>query len=260
MLDAVILAGSSNEGPLRAVSDVRYEALLPIGEKIMVQYVVEALLGSSQIGRVFVVGPVNELAPYLTEQRVTLIESRNGIMENIEAGLLHAAQNSRVLLVTSDIPMLTTEAVDDFLAQCGDMSGDLYYPIVEKAVVESKYPAVKRTYVKLKDGVFTGGNLFLINPAIYKQCVDKGQKIISLRKSPLGLCRLMGLGFVLKFLLNTLTLKEAEEKACQLLGGIKGVAVVVSYPELGVDVDKPADLELAVQVLTPAGHNPGHSL
>lgn len=249
MVDAVVLAGSSNDGPLRECSEVRYEALIPIGEKIMVQYVVEALLGCDKVRRVLVVGPVAELSPFLAGERVSVIESRNGIMENIEAGLMSSLDSGRVLLVTSDIPMLTTQAVEDFLELCGDMSGDLYYPIISKPVVESKFPTTRRTYVNLKEGVFTGGNLFLINPAVFKKCVENGQKIISLRKSPLGLSRLIGFGFVLKFLMRSLSITEAEKKVSQLLGRIKGIVVMSKYPEVGVDVDKPADLSLAQRIL-----------
>lgn len=250
MLDAVVLAGSSNDGPLRECSQVPYEALIPIGEKIMVQYVVEALLGCSKVRRVLVVGPVAELTPFLTGERVSITESRGGIMENIEAGLMISRDSPRVLLVTSDIPMLTTQAVNDFLELCGDMSGDLYYPIIPKQVVESRFPTTRRTYVNLKEGVFTGGNLFLINPAVYKKCIENGQKIISLRKSPLGLCRLIGFGFVLKFLMRSLTIAEAEQKVSMLLGRIKGIVVTSKYPEVGVDVDKPADLNLALMALS----------
>ncbi|HBC93835.1 MAG TPA: hypothetical protein DCZ10_13305 [Pelotomaculum sp.] len=249
MLDAVVLAGSSNDGPLRECSEARYEALIPIGGKIMVQYVVEALLGCPQVRRVVVVGPVAELSPFFNGEQVSVIGSRGGIMDNIEAGLKSCLEAGRVLLVTSDIPMLTTQAVNDFLELCGDMSGDLYYPIISKQVVENKFPTTRRTYVNLKEGVFTGGNLFLINPAVFKQCVENGQKIISLRKSPVGLCRLIGLGFVLKFLMRSLTIAEAEQKASQLLGRIKGIVVMSKYPEVGVDVDKPADLTLALRTL-----------
>lgn len=245
MVDAVVLAGSSNDGPLKECSAARFEALIPVGPKMMVEYVVEALLKAGRVRRVLVVGPSADLAPLLAGGRVSVVESAGGIMENIEAGLRRLAGERRVLLVTSDIPMLTPRAVDNFLDLCGDMSGDLYYPIISKDEVEKKYPATRRTYVGLKNGVFTGGNLFLLNPDVYKKCVENGQKIIRLRKSPLGLCRLLGIGFVVKFLLRSLTLAEAERKVSQLLGMIDGVVVVSKDPEVGVDVDKPRDLELA---------------
>lgn len=248
MVDALVLAGSSNDGPLKECSPVHYEALIPIGTKTMVEHVVDALLKARQIRRVLVIGPVAELSPLLAGERISLAEPAGGIMENIEAGLDHLSGEKRVLLVTSDIPMLTSRAVENFLELCGDMSGDLYYPVIEKTVVEKKFPSTERTYVKLKEGVFTGGNLFLINPAVVKRCVENGQKIIALRKSPLRLCRLLGVGFVVKFLLRSLTLAEAEKKVSQLLG-IKGVVVVSEFPEVGVDVDKPGDLELALKAI-----------
>jgi len=249
MVDAVVLAGSKNDGPLKECSGVRYEALIPMGSKTMVEHVVEALLQARHIRKVFVIGPVTELSPLFADKRVSFAQSSGGLLENIETGLNILYGEKRVLLVTSDIPMLTPRAIDNFLELCGDMSGDLYYPIIEKQVVEKRYPSTRRTYVGLKEGVFTGGNLFLINPVIYKRSVENGRKIIDLRKSPLKLCRLLGLKFVVKFLLRSLALHEAQEKVSWLLGGIKGVVIVTAHPEVGVDVDKPGDLELVMKYI-----------
>lgn len=249
MVDAVVLAGSTNNGPLKECSPVRHEALIPIGNKTMVEHVVDALLKARNVKKVLIIGPVAELSGLAFDNRVSTIESCGGILENIEAGLKSLSGEKRVLLVTSDIPLLTPQAVDDFFELCGDMSGDLYYPVIGKAVVERKYPATRRTYVKLKEGIFTGGNLFLLNPAVFKKCVENGRELINLRKSPIGLCRLLGLKFVVKFLTRSLTLSEAEEKVSRLLGGIKGIVVISKHPEVGVDVDKPGDYELALKVI-----------
>lgn len=249
MVDAVVLAGSSNDGPLKDCSSVPYEALIPVGSKSMVEYVVEALLQARGIRRVLVIGPSADLTPLLARERVSVADSAGGIMENIEVGLRRLSGERKVLLVTSDIPMLTPRAVENFLDLCGDMSGDLYYPIISREVVEIKYPSTRRTYVSLKEGVFTGGNMFLLNPDVFQKCLENGQKIIRLRKSPLSLCRLLGVGFVIKFLLRALTLAEAERKVSQLLGMIKGVVVISQYPEVGVDIDKPKDLELACKAM-----------
>lgn len=249
MLDAVVLAGSTNNGPLKECSLVRHEALIPIGKKTMVEHVVDALLKAQGINRVLVVGPAAELSRLAFDSRTSVVESCGSLLGNIQAGLNILPGEKRVLLVTSDIPLLTPQAVDDFLELCGDMSGDLYYPVIRKNVVESKFPDTRRTYVRAREGVFTGGNLFLLNPAVFNQCVENGQKIINLRKSPIGLCRLLGLKFVIKFLLRSLTLKETEEKVSRLLGGIKGVVVISQHPEVGVDVDKPGDYELALKTI-----------
>lgn len=248
MINAVVLGGSLNNGPLKDCSPVDYEALIPVGSKVMVEYVVEALLSARHIDRVLVVGPVEELAPLLSGARVTLTSAAGGVTDNVEAGLNQLPGEKRVLIVTSDIPMLTSRSVDNFIELCGDMSGDIYYPIIPKEFVEKHFASTRRTYVKLKEGVFTGGNVFLFNPAVIKQCVQNGQRIFEQRKSPVGLCRLIGLSFVLKYLLHVLAVKDVQKKASELLG-VKGEVVISQYPEIGVDVDKPGDLELARRIL-----------
>lgn len=249
MTNAVVLGGGLNEGPLQALSPARYEALIPIGSKVMVEYVVEALLSSRRIEQIVVVGPLQELSPLLRKDRVRLVNVAGGIIENAEKGLDLLPGGERVLLTTADIPLLTADAVDNFLALCGDMSADVYYPIIPKEVVEERFNANRRTYVRLKEGLFTGGNVILLNSKVFKQCMRNGQKIFQKRKSPLGLCRLIGISFVLKYLLRLLGVPDVLKKASELLG-VKGEVVISRYPEIGVDVDKPGDLELAKRTLS----------
>jgi 2-phospho-L-lactate guanylyltransferase (CobY/MobA/RfbA family) len=247
MIDALVLAGSPNNGPLKECSCAEYEALINIGNKTMVEYVVEALIKSKNINRIVVVGP-KELATIYNNSSIKIVAPEGKIMDNLHSGLKHLVGTGRVLVVTSDIPLLTTKALDDFLSACGDKKNDLYFPIVPQTSVKEKFPLVQRTYVQLKDGVFTGGNVFLVNPAVVSKCIKKGQEFIDFRKSPLKLCGLLGLKFLVKFLMHRLSVNEIEMKASSLLG-IKGKAVICSNPEVGVDIDKPSDLTLAIKSL-----------
>lgn len=251
MIDVLVLAGSPNSGPLRECSPVRYEALIPIGSRTMVEYVVDALLSSCRVARIAVVGPQDELKNLFTDRRVTLVNAGAGLVENVERGLAHLSGARRVLLATCDIPLITTQAIEDFLDLCHDQEADLYYPIIPREVVEGRFSQVTRTYVTLKDGRYTGGNLFLINPEAIQKCISTGQQIVQARKSPLRLSRIIGFTFLLKFLLRRVTLEEAQEKVSRLLG-VRGVVVVSGYPEVGVDVDKPSDLSLVEETLNLA--------
>jgi len=49
--------------------------------------------------------------------------------------------------------------------------------------------------------------------------------------------------FILKFLFKTLTMEEIEKRVTDILG-YNSVAVMVSYPEIMIDLDKPSDLKL----------------
>jgi len=55
--------------------------------------------------------------------------------------------------------------------------------------------------------------------------------------------KILGFKFVLKYLLKIITLDEIEEKVSNLVG-YKSIAVIVSYPEIMIDLDKISDYEL----------------
>lgn len=240
-VDAIVLAGSPNNGRLKIFSTASYEALIHIGQKSMVEYVIDALLGSQYIGKVVVVGPEIRLKGNTDADRVNVISPGENVLENVQLGMANLPAARRVLIVSSDIPLLTAKAVDDFIEQCADETVDLFYPIVSRNSIEDYFLNVKRTYVRLREGTFTGGNLFLLNPAVLPRCLDRGKEFIEARKDPLRLSRLMGIIFLIKFLLHIVSLKEAEVKVSGLFG-IKGMAVISQYPGIGFDVDKPEDL------------------
>lgn len=241
MFNTVVLAGSPNTGPLKDCSRARCEALIKIGSRYMVEYVVETLLQSSMTGNIVVVGPQKELGRLFKHPRIIVAEGGNTVVESLQVGLRRIQADNPVLIATSDIPLLSVEAVEDFLNLCRGRQADVHYPIVAQEIIEETYPEVERTYVPLQEGVFTGGNLFLVNPAVVDKCAGFAQEIVDLRKSPFRLCQLLGLKFIFKFLLKKLSLPEIEEKVSDILD-ITAVAVISRYPEIGVDVDKPSDL------------------
>lgn len=248
MVNVVVLGASPNSGQLREVSSAPAEALIQIGSKAMVAYVLEALLAAKSVAKIVLVGPEQELA-FLTSSRVTVIKGGLTAVESLRNGLKVLPEASRVLVAAADIPLLTPEAIDGFINQCSQGEGDVFYPIVAKETVEQNYPGIKRTYVQFREGIFTGGNLFLINPLIVEPCAVKAQEMVQLRKSPLKLAKLLGFSFIVKFLMKRLSLPEVEQKVSRLLQ-IKGRAIITHYAEIGADVDKPSDYHIINQLLT----------
>lgn len=244
MTDALVLAGSVNNRQLKNLCPEPYEALIKIGSMPMVLYVIRALRSNSEVGRIVVVGPPEikgELPP-----DVIWLESGLTMMENIKRG--NALMDSHYLVVSSDIPLLTADSVSGFLALCKELKDDFYYPLISREVVEKAFPGAQRTYVSFREGVFTGGNLFLVNPQVVEQCLVIGQELVDLRKQVIALARRVGLPLMIKLLLRVLTLQEAQEKASQMFN-IRGRAIICPYPEVGMDIDKPADMEIICQAM-----------
>ena len=247
-VDAVVLAGAPNSGQLQEADAAKWEAAIPIHGKQMGNYVVEALQNSQHVARTVVVGPL-EIRDALPPG-VTFVQNGNSLQENIFLAMDRLEKKNKVLLITSDIPLVHAEAIDDFLERCGDLQGDVYYPLISKEANEQMFPESQRTYFTLKEGCFTGGNLILASPQAIINSRWVMDDVFSQRKKPWKLVRMLGFVFILKFLAKQLSMGELEKRASSILG-YKGVFIISPYPELGTDVDKPSDLQLVRKALEP---------
>lgn len=250
--DAVILAGGENNSELKKIAPYDNEALIIIGKYPMIYYVYSALRATQCINNIVVSGPVEALRSILPkEDKLYFVEGGDNAVESFShaVNLLNdTGISSKVLAVPTDIPFITPDAIRDFLGCCEKSEADFYYPITSKEVNDNKYPGVIRTYVRLKDGIFTGGNLFLLRSQIIPVCLDIGAKLIQRRKNPLAMAKLFGLGLVWKYLIGQLSIQMAEKRFNKVVG-IRGKGIISKYAEVGVDVDKPEDLRLAQHYL-----------
>ena len=242
-VDAVVLAGG---GGIEEGAPVK--ALLPIGSRVMVDFVMEALRSSSGRERIVLVGPQEIRSFYDNDTGSLFAEEGSTLLGSFTAGVdVLDTSNTWVMACTGDIPFLTTEAVDDFISKCFEQDADFYYPIVKKETVESHFPDVKRTYASLRDGTFTGGNLLMVRREIISSCLPIAGEFVRLRKKPVALARLVGFGILWRYFLGQLTVPVAERRVSELVGA-RGRAVISDYPEIGVDVDKASDLELTEEL------------
>ncbi len=246
-VDAVVLAGAKNTGRLRKMDSSFYEAGIEIAGRPMVYYVLDALAAVPEIRRIIVTAPAGAFDGDW-QGKVTFVPATDSMIGNIRQGIRTLNTKEKVLVVTSDIPLLNPTAVSDFIQRCQEREADIYYPIICRDVNDQEFPGAKRTYVRLRDGVFTGGNMALISSDIIENCYTMIEYAIAMRKKPLQLSRLLGFKFIVKFLLNQLSISEIEARVEDILR-FRGVGVVSPYPQVGIDVDKPSDLELVRQVL-----------
>ena len=241
-MDVIVLAGEKKDSSNSKVEEKINKAFYKIKEKCMIEYVIETLRKSSSIGRIAVVGPKDKLEPVIGDVVDIIIEGTDSIVSNILLTLDYFPEEKEILIVTSDIPMVTREAIDDFIARCRLKDVDLCYSIVDKKVNDQKYPGVRRTYARLWEGQFTGGNVFYFKPDVKDKCKDFVESMLEYRKSPTKMAGVLGFGFLLRLALGILTINAIQRK-CEALLGIRGAAVISPYPEIGNDVDRLSDLE-----------------
>ena len=132
----------------------------------MLEYVLDALHNVKTIEKIAVVGAKEKLQEVLGHKIDYIIEGTDSIVDNVIKALELFPGEKEMLVLTCDIPMITVEAIEHFMLESKESGADICYSIVNKKLNDERYPEVKRTYVKLKEGQFTGGNAFYLNPEI----------------------------------------------------------------------------------------------
>ncbi len=247
-MDAVIVAGGKNKpgDPLYPYTGDGYKSLLDICGKPMVQWVLDALNNVPNLNQVVVVGLPAQVN-LACSHRLTILEDQGGMLQNIRAGAnILLAQNpaeEHCLIISADVPMLTAEMVSWLIERVQETDHDLYYGVIERRVMEGRFPNSRRTYVGLKDGEYCGGDANAIRKRIVASQNPLIDRLSEARKNPIQEARLMGLDTLLLLLLHQLTIKQVIKKIGRRLG-MKGRALMVPYAEMGMDVDKPFQLEI----------------
>jgi len=243
--NAVVLAGGDG-----AVLDptCRFKGLLPIHGRPMVSWVVDALRTSDSVAEIAVVVPSAEDLGAWVDSVDKVVVSDGSLMQNLLAGVDSFRVERPTLITTGDIPALTGEAVDDFIALSLSSGADFTYPLIRREDMIEQFPGSERTFVKLKNGPITGGNMMLINPDLSHRNREIGQQLFDTRKNAFQMARVIGLRFVAKLAIGRLEVPEVEAKMEQLLGG-KSAAIYTGFASIGADVDKPADVIVAERVI-----------
>lgn len=250
-VDVVILAGANADPDMVSSSEPISRAMVMVGDRPMIQWIIDALKQTSSVGRVAAVGNVSASGLDL------IIEPGEDLVTNIRKGIDALGAQGHVLIVSSDVPLITPEGVEDFIRRASDLNADLAYPIISKNDCENKFPAFKRTYVKTADGTFTGGNIMLASTQFLADNWQNIQNAYSARKQVFKLARMIGMGVLLRVIAaqvipSALRLSMLEEAVSRLLGA-KLRVVISSYPEIGEDVDKASDLEEVRRILLSPG-------
>jgi len=243
MLNALILAGSKEKGPLEITAQVDNKALIRFNNRPVVDYIVEALNNSRYIDKILIVGPEDQLNPFFRPKIEKILNPGESILENLEKAISYFNTSDPLLILTSDIPLISAQAIDEFINICLERNASLSYPIITKEEILQKYPEAKRTYVSIKDGTFCGGNIILMKPEIFYQKKELIENLYKNRKVAWKWAGIFGWSFILKFIFKGITIQEVEEKVSQLVG-FNSVAVRISYPEVMMDLDKISDYQL----------------
>lgn len=240
-IGAVVLAGGPVPKSLAALCTHR--ALLPLGGRFIIEYILDALAGTPEICATAVVVPA-EAHEALGKYVPLLVDAGDTLMVNMARGAqaLAEAELTHLLFITGDIPLITPAALSSYLQESLATGADFTYPIIPSTDSEARFPGAKRTYVKIRDGVFTGGNAVFASAHFFTDKQQLIEDVYNARKAPLKLAGILGWDTLARFLAGSIDLARLEVVASRILGA-PARAIISHYAELGFDVDKQEDLE-----------------
>lgn len=228
-MDVVILAGGTCPSDLAAHAGVTNRSHLTYNGKTFLEIVLEVAKAFGE--------PIVVTDQTLSEIRT--VAPGKSFVGSLRAGL-EAVTSSQFLLLTSDLPFLTTSSVQELIDKSAPRNV-LNYPIIPMERCLAVFPEFKRTAIRIKEGRFTGGNAAVIDTQMMHKAMPHVEAAYQNRKRPLALASQIGPGIILKFLASkispgVLSIASLEHAVSQLLHDpVK--AIICSDPAIGTDID-----------------------
>jgi GTP:adenosylcobinamide-phosphate guanylyltransferase len=234
----ILAAGRGPEDPMAKAYGVANKCTISIGGKPMLLRVAEALETSGVIGPIAVSIEDSGIVSTLLGKRAPA---------SVMAALASGQVTYPVLVTTGDHALLTPDMVRYFCAESASIDADFTAGLAKAETILAAYPDSIRTYFTLGPDRVSGCNLFAVKSARALSLLDRWQYLEQVRKKPWRLIAAFGISPLLRFLTGRLDLEQAFQIVSARLG-LLARPVVMPFAEAAIDVDKPADKELAERI------------
>jgi molybdopterin-guanine dinucleotide biosynthesis protein A len=247
---AIILTGSRDQhNILLAGSTLHSKTLLPVYHQPMLQWVYQALAGTSFQPEIFVSTEDPDIESYDFNGKASFIKSGNSAVSSFLSAIDQIPDHYEwVLFASGDHVLLTPRMIETFVEHAIAQHLTLAVAVVKKSTVQQHYPGSIRTYMPLKGDAYSGGNLYLIHKPTFLAQRHVLEAIDTNRKKPWKSIFMLDWWTILRVFLKQVDMRELGEKASKVIG-CRTACIALPYAEACMDVDKPSDKVLAEAIL-----------
>jgi len=243
-MDAMMLAAGKSGEDFYGAFGTEYKCLVEVARRPILDWVLRALRGSSAIGRIVVIGPVERLRAIGVTAETLPIET--GSYAESVGTALRAAEGERVLLIAADVPLVRPEGLDRYIADCLQNEADVCFPVVSWQEMQAQLPGARKTWYDLRDGKFTKGNAVVAKREALLEKIDRVEALFHARKKKQW-AGLICQAFMSRLLGCAATRAEIEAALSAYMGlRLKGIE---ADPALAVDVDEVSDVAFVAEVI-----------
>lgn len=248
-MDAIVLAGGPADAVAAHTPGAPNKAFVSICGVTLVERTLRALRATQSIGKITVVAPTARFDDAALELADRFRPDGVRISDSLQSGLEGLDPDANYLISASDLPILNSSAVEDYVTRAAATGADLTYGCIEKRTHLAKFPEAPHTWVRLRDGTYCGTGFTTMKPRIWPALALVIERVGQARKYPWRLASLFGWNVLTQFALGRLSIAAAERRASQVLGG-KARAVISNYAEIGINVDRLSDIALAERLVS----------
>jgi len=254
-MDIIITAGGipKPNHPLYKYTQGKPKALIGIAGKPMIQWVLDAVSEAKGLEEVTVVGLERSVA-LSCDKPLTLLPNQGNMIGNIREGVRHILEKNPgteyVMVSTSDIPLVTGEVYDWFIAQAQKTYHEFYLNMVTRQVLEARFPSIKRRVDRIGNLELRGvADINILQPKIVMQKDGPAKRIEKARGNLRRQLNFIGFDTLFLLMLRRLDL-DAFTKRLGKKHGVDLHPVICPYAEIAMDVDEPAHLEIMQRELS----------
>ncbi len=253
---ALVMAGR-RPGPdaLAESAGVSHRCLVRAGGVPMLGRVVSALAHSPSVGRIAVsidepevLSQAVELAGVDEDRRPVAVPCAETPSRSVLRAVEEMPATAPLLVTTADHALLTPALVERFCAEAVGSGAQLAAGVSTASVIQAAYPGTRRTYLRFREGGYSGCNLYAVLEEAGLRAVAFWGQIERERKRPWRMALALGPVLLIRYLLGRLSLADAARHISSLTG-VDCRAVVLPVAEAAIDVDKPEDLALVEAIL-----------
>jgi len=244
----VLAAGRGPGDPMASAYRVANKCVIPVAGVPMLRRVHDALTASGLFGRIAVSIEDAAIAHAVLGGSALVLAPANSAPASVLKALASGALQYPLLVTTGDHALLTPPMLAHFCAESEKSGADFTVGLARAETILAAYPQSIRTFFRLGRDRVSGCNLFALRSARGLRLLERWQYLEPARKKPWRLVAAFGSVALLRFALGKLSLDAAFATVSARLG-LTVKPVLMPFPEAAIDVDKPADKDLAEKIL-----------
>ncbi len=228
--------------------------LLPMLGKPIIQWVLDELLKSQFVEKIYVVGLKEEDVELKGDVEFIPIETASNFIVKAKEGLEYLKNKGevpeKIVFVNADAPGIDVKGIDSFYSQLQKYEKyDVLLSAVEQEIVELAFPDAKKA-AKFRDYNLVQGEMQAVSPRIIEEQGDMVEEFSNRRKQrPFTvMLRLVARAprswyRILKFMLKVAKVRDAII-GFEIIFKCKADVILVEDPGFGMDMDLPEDYEI----------------